>query len=51
MKKFIEIKLNLFDVTVDAGGVNRSNGYVVNAYGNTEETSGNDFTPEKAVKK
>lgn len=49
MKKFIEIKLNLFDVTVDAGGVNRSNGYVVNAYGNTEETSGNDFTPEKAV--
>ena len=46
--------LNLFDVTytVDAGGVNRANNgsgsYVVNAYGNTIATSGNDFTPEKA---
>lgn len=49
MKEFIKVILNLFDVTVDAGGVNRSNGYVVNAYGNTEDTSGNDFSPERAV--
>lgn len=48
MKNF-KIILNLFDVSVDAGGVNRSNGYVVNAYTNTLETSGNDFTPEQAV--
>lgn len=48
MKKFRKIIINLFDVTVDAGGVNRSNGYVVNAYTNTLETSGNDFTPEQA---
>lgn len=47
-KQFNSIIINLFDVTVDAGGVNRSNGYVVNAYTNTLETSGNDFTPEQA---
>lgn len=49
MKKYRKIIINLFEQTVDAGGVNRSNGYVVNAYGNTTETSGNDFTPEKAI--
>ena len=49
MKKFIKVILNLFDVEVDAGGVNRSNGYVVNAYNNTIETSGNNFTPEQAI--
>ena len=49
MSKYRKIIINLFDQTVDAGGVNRSNGYVVNAYGNTVDTSGNDFTPEKAV--
>lgn len=43
------IILNLFDIIVDAGGVNRSNGYVINAYGNSPETSGNDLTPEKAT--
>lgn len=53
--------INLFDVTltgtqsVDAGGVNTvTNGtsgtsYIVNAYGNSPTTTGNDFTPEKAV--
>ena len=57
MKKFNKIILNLFDdtpnatpnVVVDSGGVNRSNGYVVNAYTNTLKTSGNDFTPEQAI--
>lgn len=49
MKKYRRIIINLFEQTVDAGGVNRSNGYVVNAYGNTPDTSGNDFTPEKAI--
>lgn len=49
MKTFRRIIINLFDQTVDAGGVNRSNGYVVNAYGNTTDTSGNDFSPEKAT--
>ncbi len=48
MKKFFKVLLNLFDVSVDAGGVNTSNGYVINAYTNTIETSGNDFTPEQA---
>ena len=48
MSKYRKVILNLFDQSVDAGGVNRVNGYVVNAYGNTAETSGNDFTPEKA---
>lgn len=41
--------LSLHDITVDESGVNTSNGYVVNAYGNTTETTGNDFTPEQAV--
>lgn len=52
MKHYFTIIPDLFDATlnmqVDAGGVNRSNGYVVNAYGNTLATSGNDFTPEQA---
>lgn len=41
--------LGIHDVTVDAGGVNRSNGYVINAYGNTPATSGNNFTQEQAT--
>lgn len=49
MKKFFKTILNIHDVTVDAGGVNRSNGYVINAYSNTLETSGNDFSPEQGV--
>lgn len=32
-----------------AGGISTSNGYVINAYGNTVATSGNDFSPEQAV--
>lgn len=50
-KKFKKIRLSLFSVVVDAGGVNRSpsgSGYVVNAYTNTIATSGNDFTPQQA---
>lgn len=51
MKTYRKIIIDLFvtpNVTVDAGGVNRSNGYVINAYGNTIDTSGNTFTPEQA---
>lgn len=51
MGKYINILLALHastNVVVDASGKNTSNGYVVNAYGNTVETSGNDFTPEQA---
>lgn len=51
MKIYTNIIIDLFaapSVAVDAGGVNRSNGYVINAYNNTIETSGNDFTPEQA---
>lgn len=51
MKEYRKIIIDLFatpNVTVDAGGVNKSNGYVVNAYTNTIATSGNDFTPEQA---
>ena len=55
MTRYRKIIINLFDAvhTVDAGGVNTiTNGghsYIVNAYGNTTATSGNDFTPEKAI--
>jgi N4-gp56 family major capsid protein len=31
------------------GGISTSNSYVINAYGNTVDTSGNDFSPEKAI--
>lgn len=48
MSNYFKPLLAIHDVTVDEGGVNRSNGYIVNAYGNTVETSGNDFTPEQA---
>lgn len=41
--------MNIHDYTVGPGGTYMSNGYVINAYGNTVDTSGNDFTPEKAV--
>lgn len=41
----LAVTLTLFDVTVDAGGVNRSNGYVVNATDNSTDTSGNPLTP------
>ena len=47
--KIIKLIINIHDNTVDAGGVNKSNGYVYNAYGNTTSTSGNDWTPEKAT--
>lgn len=55
MTRYRKIIINLFDAVhaVDAGGVNTiTNGgvsYIVNAYGNTTATSGNDFTPQKAV--
>lgn len=45
--KIIKLIINIHGNTVDAGGVNKSNGYVYNAYGNTTSTSGNDWTPEK----
>ena len=54
-RRYIHVILAMFDVaySVDAGGTNWATnggqGYVVNGYGNTIETSGNDFTPEKAV--
>lgn len=32
-----------------AGGIYTSNSHVINAYGNTTATSGNDWTPEKAT--
>lgn len=51
MKRYFELTIDLFaaaNVVVDAGGVNRSNDYVVNAYSNTIETSGNTFTQEQA---
>ena len=54
-RRYIHVILAMFDITysVDAGGTNWATnggqGYVVNGYGNTIETSGNDFTPEKAV--
>lgn len=54
-RRYIHVILAMFDVaySVDAGGTNwatnSGQGYVVNGYGNTIETSGNDFTPEKAV--
>ena len=47
--EIIKLIINIHGNTVDAGGVNKSNGYVYNAYGNTESTSGNDWTPEKAT--
>lgn len=47
--KIIKLIINIHGNTVDAGGVNKSNGYVYNAYGNTTSTSGNDWTPEKAT--
>lgn len=53
-RRFINVILAMFPVTysVDAGGVNRATNsgtsYVVNAYGNTTATSGNDWTPEKS---
>ncbi len=47
--KIINFILNIHDITVDAGGVNKSNGYVFNAFGNTKETSGNEWGPEKAT--
>ena len=40
--KIIKLIINIHGNTVDAGGVNKSNGYVYNAYGNTTSTSGND---------
>ncbi len=56
MKKIINIlpyimaaTLNLFEDTVDAGGVNRSNGYLYNATDNTVDTSGNDLSPGQKV--
>ena len=54
-RRYINVILAMFDIaySVDAGGTNWATnggqGYVVNGYGNTIETSGNDFTPEKAV--
>ena len=54
-RRYIGVILAMFDIaySVDAGGTNWATnggqGYVVNGYGNTVETSGNDFTPEKAV--
>lgn len=48
-KKYRKVIIDLFAQTIDVGGVNKSKGYVVNAYGNTTATSGNDFTPEKAT--
>lgn len=54
-RNYINVILAMFDIaySVDAGGTNWATnggqGYVVNGYGNTVETSGNDFTPEKAV--
>lgn len=54
-RKYINVILAMFDIaySVDAGGTNwatnNGTGYVVNGYGNTIETTGNDFTPEKSV--
>lgn len=48
-RQFMKVIIDLFDQTVDAGGVNRVGNYIVNAYGNTVATSGNDWTPEKAT--
>lgn len=51
-RHFREIIIDLFadpSPAWAAGGLSTSNSYVINAYGNTVETSGNDFTPEKAV--
>lgn len=49
MKKYRKIIINLFDVTAGHGGTYTSNGYVVNGINNTLATSGNDFTPERAI--
>lgn len=52
MKRYRNIIIDLFadpSPTWGGGGISTSNGYVINAYGNTVATSGNDFTPEKAV--
>ena len=50
MKKHMNMVLDLFatpNPTYAATG-STSNGYAINAYGNTTATSGNDFTPEQA---
>lgn len=53
-RHFRRVEIALFatvNMTVGSGattGGNTSNGYVVNAYGNTVATSGNDFSPEQA---
>lgn len=47
--ELLNVSLTLHEITVDAAGVNKSNGYVINAYGNTKATSGNDFTPEQSI--
>ncbi len=51
-RTYRKVIIDLFDLpaqAVDAGGVNRVGNYVVNAYGNTVATTGNDWTPEKAT--
>lgn len=52
MKQYRNIIIDMFADPSPAwagGGISTSNSYVINAYGNTVETSGNDFTPEKAI--
>ncbi len=51
MKNRMIYIMNMHDnaYAAGAGGLYTSNGYVINAYGNTVDTSGNDFTPEKAI--
>lgn len=50
-RKFMKVIIDLFadpNPSFSPSG-STSNGYAINAYGNTVATSGNDFTPEKAV--
>ena len=50
-REFMKVIIDLFadpNPSFSPSG-STSNGYAINAYGNTVATSGNDFTPEKAV--